>query len=158
MLPRLLAFALVLGLAACSGLPRNAVAPRLSVADVRLAQFDLREQRFDVGLQVENPNDFELTIEALEFDLEVNGRPFARGVSRAATRLPAAATTLVRIDAVTQSGDLARQLRTLPGVLKDGVPYRIRGRVRTDRLPRWLPFDHSGVYRGKPKSPAGRAV
>ena len=158
MLQRLLMLVLVLGLAACSGLPRNAVAPKLSVADVRLGQLDLFEQHFDVGLKVENPNDFGLTIEALEFDLEVNGRPFASGVSHEATRLPAAATTLMRIDAITQSNDLIRQLKALPGALKDGVPYRIRGRVRTDRSSRWLPFDHAGVYGGEGRAPEGRAL
>lgn len=158
MLQRLLMLVLVLGLAACSGLPRNAVAPKLSVADVRLGQFDLFEQRFDVGLKVENPNDFELTIEALEFELDVNGRPFARGVSHEATRLAAAATTVVRVDAVTQSNDLIRQIKALPGMLMDGVPYRIRGRVKTDRSPLWLPFDHAGIYGGKEGHPAGRAI
>lgn len=158
MLLRLLMFALVLGLTACSGLPRNAVAPKLSVADVRLGQVDLFEQRFDVGLKVENPNDFGLTIEALEIELEVSGRPFARGVSHEATRLAASATTVVRVDAVTQSNDLIRQLKTLPGMLKDGVPYRIRGRVKTDRSPLWLPFDHAGIYGGKEGRPAGRAI
>lgn len=157
MLQRLLMLVFVLGLAACSGLPRDAVAPKLSVADVRLGQFDLFEQRFDVGLKVENPNDFGLTIEALEFDLEVNGHPFARGVSREATQLAAAATAVVRIDAVTQSNDLIRQLKALPGMLKDGVPYRIRGRVKTDRSPLWLPFDHAGVYGSKGSHAAGRA-
>jgi LEA14-like dessication related protein len=158
MLQRLLMLALVLGLAACSGLPRNAVAPKLSVADVHLRQFDLRAQRFEVGLKVENPNDFELTIEALEFDLEVNGRPFASGVSREATRIPAAATTLLRIDAITQSNDLIRQLKALPDALQDGVPYRIRGRVKTDRSSRWLPFDHAGVVGGEGRAPDGRAL
>jgi LEA14-like dessication related protein len=155
---RLPALLLALGLAACSGLPLNAVAPTLSVADVSLRHFDPLEQRFDVGLKVENPNDFELTVEALEVDLEVNGRPFARGMSRAATRIPAAATTLMRIDAVTQTNDLIRQIKTLPGALKDGVPYRIRGRVKTDRSSGWLPFDHAGVYGREGKTQAGRAL
>jgi LEA14-like dessication related protein len=158
MLQRLLMLFLAVGLAACSGLPLNAVAPKLSVADVRLRHFDLVEQRFDVGLKVENPNDFELTIEALEFELEVNGQPFAKGVSQAVTHVPASAATIVRIDAFTRSDDLMRQIRILPGALKDGVPYRIRGRVKTDKSSRWLPFDHAGVYGGEGKAPEGRAL
>ena len=42
--------------------------------------------------------------------------------------------------------------------LKDGVPYRIRGRVKTDRSSRWLPFDHAGVYGGDGKKPKGHAI
>jgi LEA14-like dessication related protein len=159
MLQRLLVLFLVFGLAACSGLPLDAVAPKLSVADVRLRHFDQLEQRFDVGLKVTNPNDFELTIEALEFELDVNGHPFAKGVSQVATRIPASAATLVRIDAFTRSDDLVRQIKTLPpDTLKASVPYRIRGRVKTDRSSRWLPFDHAGVYGGAGKAPEGRAL
>ena len=157
MLGRLLVLLFVLGFAGCSGLPRSAVAPKVSVADVSLRHFDLFEQHFDVGLQVENPNDFDLTIEALEFELEVNGQPFAKGMSRAAALIPAAARARVQIDAVTQSNDLVRQIRTLPHELKEGVPYRIRGRVKTDKSPIWLPFERTGVVGGE-KEPAGRSL
>ena len=158
MLRRLLLLVFAFGLAACSGLPFNAVAPRVSVAEVGIKSLGLFEQRFDVGLRVGNPNDFELTIEALEFELEVNGRPFASGLSQTSTRIAAASNTLLRIDAVTQSKDLIRQIETLtPDALQEGVPYRIRGRLKTDRSPNWVPFDHSGVYRGDEKKPAGRS-
>ena len=154
---RLLVLLLVI-IAGCSGLPRNAVAPKVHVAELSLRQFDLFEQHFDVGLKVENPNDFDLTIEALEFDLEVNGQPFAKGASHTAMHIPAAAAARVRIEALTQSQDLVRQLRALPGLLRDGAPYRIRGRVKTDRSSRWLPFEHAGVVGGQKKAPDGRAL
>jgi hypothetical protein len=38
------------------------------------------------------------------------------------------------------------------------VPYRIKGRVKTDQSADWLPFDHAGVYGGDRRSPKGRAV
>lgn len=146
-------------LAACSGLPLNMLAPRVSVATVDLRQIGVLEQHFDVGLRVANPNDFDLTIEALEFDLEVNGRAFAKSLSRAATRIPAASSEVLQIDAIMQSKNLLEQLRTLtPDTLKQGVPYRIRGRIKTDQSSRWLPFDHSGVYGGDAKPPTGRTV
>ena len=151
----LLAFAL----AACSGLPPDAVPPRVNVAGVDIKSLGLFEQRFDVGLRVANPNDFELTIEALEFELEVNGRPFAQSLSRTGTLIPAASSAVMQIDAVTQSKNLIRQFKTLPPeTLKEGVPYRIKGRVKTDRSPRWLPFDHAGTYGGDEKKPKGHAI
>lgn len=146
-------------LAGCSGLPLNMLAPRVSVATVDLRQIGLLEQHFEVGLRVVNPNDFDLTIEALEFDLEVNGRAFAKSLSRAGTRIPAASSAVLQIDAIMQSKNLLEQLRTLtPDMLKQGVPYRIQGRIKTDQSPRWLPFDRSGVYGGEAKPPTGRTV
>jgi len=159
MLQRLLILLFAFGLAACSGLPFNAVAPKVSVAEVNIKRLGLFEQRFDVGLRVSNPNDFDLTIEALEFELEVNGHPFASGLSQTSTRIAATSSTLLRLDAITQSKDLIRQIEALsPESLKVGVPYRIRGRLKTDRSRNWVPFDRAGVYGRDKERPKGHAV
>jgi LEA14-like dessication related protein len=159
MLLRLLVLLLPLGIVACSGLPLNAVPPRISVAEVDLKHFGLFEQRFDVGLRVSNPNDFDLTVEALEFEIELNGRPFATGLTRVSTLIPATSSTVMRVDAFTQSRHVLQQFKTLPPEsLKDGVPYRIQGRIKTDQSSRWLPFDHSGRYGGDAKPPRGRTA
>lgn len=156
---RLLVLFLVLCLAGCSGLPRNAVAPKVSVADIAVKRLGFFEQHFDVDLRVSNPNDFGLTVEAVEFDLDVNGQPFASALTHDATRIAAASSALLRIDAVTQSDRLIRQLQDLsPEALKAGVPYRIHGRIKTDRSPVWIPFDHAGVYGGEEKKADGRRV
>ncbi|MDP2031110.1 MAG: LEA type 2 family protein [Thiobacillus sp.] len=143
-----------LGLAACTGLPWNAVAPKVSVADVAIKNLSLFEQHLDVGLRISNPNDFDLTVETLEFELEVNGRPFASGLSRTRTRtpIPAAASAMLRVDTLMQASDLIQQFKTLsPDALKDGVTYRVKGRIKTDQSSRWLPFDHTGVVGGGEK-------
>ncbi len=146
-------------LAACTGLPLNAVPPRVSIADVEVKSLGLFEQKFDVGLRVANPNDFDLKIEGLDFDLEVNGRPFASGLSRVSTLVPAASNTVLRVEAIVQSKNLARQIRTLPPEsTKEGVPYRVKGRVKTDKASNWLPFDHAGVYGGEPKKAPGKTI
>ena len=156
---RLFVLLLTLGLAACSGLPYHAKPPKVSVADVDIKSLGIFEQHFDVGLRVSNPNDFDLKIEALEFELELNGRPFAKGLSRVSALIPAISSTVLRVDAVTQSRNLIQQIKTLPAeTLKQGVPYRVSGRVKTDQSSRWLPFDHAGVVGGDEKKAKGRAV
>ena len=155
---RLLMTFLALALAACSGLPLNAVAPKVSVADVAIKSLGLMEQHLDVGLRISNPNDFELTIVALEFELEVNGHPFANGLTHQATLVPAVASTLLRVDTYMQSKDLIRQFKRLSqGALAAGVPYRVKGRFKTDKSSGWMPFDHGGVYGGDDK-PQGKAI
>lgn len=160
MLQRILISLLALGLAGCASLPHNAIAPKVSVADVDLKSLGLFEQRFDVGLRVNNPNDFDLKIEALDFELELNGRAFAKGLTRVTTLVPAASSSVVRVDAVTQSDNLIQQIKTLPpGLLKGNVPYRITGRVKTDKSSRWFPFEQTGTVGGDSKSkPKGKAI
>ena len=132
--------------AACTGIPFNAKAPKVSVAEVSVKRLGLFEQIFDVGLRVSNPNDFDLDIEGLEFKLEINGREFAEGMAHTHTRLPAFSSAVVHVDTTTDSNKLLQQMKTLPEILQDGVPYRIRGRIKIDRANDWLPFDRSGVY------------
>jgi LEA14-like dessication related protein len=148
MLQRLLIL-VVLGLVGCSTLPRDALAPEVSVADVQLSRLGVFEQHFDVGLRVVNANEFPLNVEAMTFELEVNGQPFLHGQSQRALLIPAASTSVVRVDATTRSEDLLTQMRVLQNAsLKAGVPYRIKGRMKTDRFPFWVPFDRQGVYGG----------
>ncbi|MBT9569180.1 MAG: LEA type 2 family protein [Thiobacillus sp.] len=150
---RLFICLMLFGLAACSGLPYDARPPKVSVAEVDIKSLGIFEQRFDVALRVGNPNDFDLRIEALEFDLEVNGHAFATGLARTSALIPAISNTVIRVDAVTQSSNLIKQIKTLPaGALRAGVPYRISGRVKTDHSARWIRFDHKGLY-GRDEKP-----
>ena len=131
---------------ACTGLPFNAKAPKVSVDAVNIKRLGLFEQVFDVGLRVNNPNDFDIAIEGLEFKLEVNGREFATGTAYTHTHVPAFSSAVVHVDTTTDSDKLLQQIKVLPEILKDGVPYRIRGRIKIDRMDDWWPFDRSGVY------------
>lgn len=146
--------------AACSGIPFNAKAPKISVAEVNVKRLGLFEQIFDVGLRVKNPNDFDIVIEGLEFKLEISGREFATGVANTNThtRVPAFSSAVVHVDTATQSNKLLQQMKTLPDVLKDGVPYRIHGRMKIDRASDWMPFDRSGVYGRDEQKDKGTAI
>lgn len=159
MLNRLLFLVLVLGLTACSGLPPNVLAPRVRVAEVDIRHLGLFEQHFEVGLRIDNPNDFDLDIEALEFEFELNGRAFATGMSNVPTRVPAASSTVMQVEAMTQSVNLLQQIKSLPESLKRGADYRIKGRVRAGGLPGWLPFEHAGVVGGgETKQPGSQSI
>ena len=144
---------------ACTGIPFNAKAPKVGVAEVSVKRLGLFEQVFDVGLRVTNPNDFDIAIEGLEFKLEINGREFATGTAHTHTRLPAFSSAVVHVDTTTDSNKLLQQIKTLPEILQDGAPYRIRGRIKIDRANDWLPFDRSGVYgRDEKQKEKGTAI
>jgi len=154
MLQRTIYWLLLSLLAACSALPLHVQAPKISVADVDVKSLGLLEQRFDVSLRVDNQNHFDLKIEGLEFDLEANGRPLAKGLSHTITLIPAASSSVLHVETITQSKDLIRQIKALPPEsLKQGVPYLIKGRVKTDKID-WIPFEHKGTYGGDEKKPA----
>jgi LEA14-like dessication related protein len=139
-----------LTLSACASLYMNVIPPTVSVADVDLKSLGLFEQKFDLGLRIANPNDFDFKIEAVDFELTLNGRPFARGLTRNTTLVAATSSSVVRVEALTQSRNVIEQVRTLsPDAIRAGVPYHITGRVKIDKTSDWLPFEYKGIYGGK---------
>jgi LEA14-like dessication related protein len=150
---------LLASLAACTGMPFNALPPQVSVTEIDPKSLGLFEQRFELGLRVGNPNAYELRIEALEFELELNARPFARGSVQGATLIPAESAVLLRAEAVTESRQLLEQLRALsPEALTEGMPYRIKGRLRTTGWSGWLPFEYGGVYGGDAQARRAKTI
>jgi LEA14-like dessication related protein len=119
-------------------------APEVRLADLSIDRIGLFEQRYRLGLRMRNPNDRDLDIESLRFDLALAGRSFADGVSADGFRLPAGGEE--RVEVVVTS-DLGSVLDLLSDWI-DGdraLPYRLSGEAR---LADWggitVPFSRDG--------------
>lgn len=143
---RLLSLIFVLCLAGCAGLGEPLEKPRVTLAGLELESLNLFEQRFQVALRLSNPNPLALTVDGVEFDLALNGQPFAHGLSRETVTLPAQGETVVKLKVSTQLGTLWKQLRALQG---GGQPlgYQLNGRLFVPWLPGACPL--SGVASGR---------
>lgn len=132
---------LALLMTGCSGL-LGMEKPEVSVASIRPLDGNLLEQRFVMGLRVINPNRREIPVEGLTFTMDVNGEPFAKGVSNRPTVIPALGEGIVEVTATTGLKGLLRQFGAL---LKgrDKLDYRIRGRLLITDLG-GFDFDKSG--------------
>lgn len=90
------------------------------------------EMRFKVKLRVQNPNETAIEFDGLALDLDLNGRPFATGVSDAAGSVARFGETLIEIPVSVSAIAVVRQaLGVLEGA-DDGkaeVPYALRGRL-----------------------------
>lgn len=138
---RLSAVAVLLLLTACAGLTVQPEPPRVSLADMRLIDASLFEQRYAMALRVQNPNPFPLRIAGLEYTLQVNGASFAHGVSEAQARIPAYGERVLNVNLVGSLGETLRQLRSLAG---GRIHYALEGGVHLAGRSRRLPFRHSG--------------
>ena len=63
----------------------------------------------------------------MSFELELNGKKFARGVSDRSLSIPGLGEALVDVSAVTSLGDVLRQLGSLGE--RRGIDYRLYGKV-----------------------------
>ena len=129
-------------LAGCAGSRLRPLKPEVSVADIRLVEGTLLEQRFLVTLRVSNPNRFNIPVEGLSFTLDLNGQPFARGVGNKPVIIPQLGEALVEVSA---TAGLAGLLRQFKGLAKGGekLNYRLKGRLVTGSHGD-LDFDKSG--------------
>jgi LEA14-like dessication related protein len=101
---RLLGFgvATVLALAVSWSAPAQALlTPRVTLDGVRVTRLDANDTRFTLFVTVENPNEHDLDIDALEARLAIEGEPLVAGTLNAPVTIAAQAATPVAIDART---------------------------------------------------------
>ena len=99
-------FALVLG---CATTPKMPEPPVVYVTGISPTGGGLLEQKIRVGLRIENPNNFELQMTGIEFDLDLNGRPFARGMGSHELTLPRLGSQELSVQATTTVIEVLRR-------------------------------------------------
>jgi len=136
---------LTLGATGCSVFAPKIEVPRLTLVNAAMASGDIFSQSFIVRLHVQNPNDRDLPIRGIDYELFLEGDSFAEGVSNKAFVVPALGETefdmTVRTNFVSGIG---RLLSRLSG--KDQVSYIFEGKVLTDLgMIKKIPFQESGT-------------
>lgn len=134
-----------LALASCSTMPRDFEAPRVHITDMTAKEMAIFEQRFDVKLRIQNPNDTALSINGLRFEIELNEREFANGMSGQRFAVPRFGSEVVDVEVFTTLASFLRQIRELSGGGAQKVRYRLKGTAFVDS-PRIFkaPFDEEG--------------
>lgn len=131
-------------LAACSTIPRDFETPKVSIANIVPKDVTFLEQRFDVQLRIQNPNNFDLGINGVRFDIDLNQKEFGHGLS-------GAKITVLRFGSETLTGEvitgLGSILRQAEGFNTAGgkVQYRLKGKAFAESPSSFvIPFEDSG--------------
>jgi len=143
-------------LSGCAGFGRPLESPRISLSNIQMLETSGMESAFLLQLRVQNPNEVDLEIRGVDCDVEINGKPFAYGMSNTPVRIPAFGTDTVPVKVYTSVIDIFRGLLNLQG--RDDLSYQVKGRVRMSGgglMPAALPFDSQGTISVKDLS-AGR--
>ncbi|MDX1803963.1 MAG: LEA type 2 family protein [Alcanivorax sp.] len=118
--------------------------PDLSVSDIRLDNVTLFEQQWDLTLRARNPNDRELTLKSLDYQIYLNGEKFARGLTSDSVTLPAMGDALVTTHITTSLFSSLKQLQKLQQNSNQPLQYRLVGKARVAGVPLPLSFDKQG--------------
>lgn len=135
---------MLVSLTACSSLAPKLETPRLTIINVAMTSGDVFSQNFLVHLNVQNPNDRELSIKGIDYKLFLQGDSFAEGVSGAPFVVPALGEKefdlTVRTNFVSSIGRLLTRLNG-----KKTVEYVLEGKVMLQSgMIRSIPFRESG--------------
>jgi LEA14-like dessication related protein len=143
----LTALVLAFGPAGCSALMGYPNKPEVSLSSLQVDEVKLFAQRFRLLLRVRNPNDRDLAVDGLEFTLDLNGEPLARGLTHDAVTVPRQGEATVTVFATSDLNGWLKQFRKLrrgsDGNLPETVPYRLKGTVSAGGLGR-VPFTKDG--------------
>ncbi|WP_425605894.1 LEA type 2 family protein [Paraburkholderia sejongensis] len=103
---------------------------RVNVAGIEPLPGEGFEMRFNLKLRVQNPNDTTLTFTGIALDLELNGKPFASGVSDQAGTVPRFGETVVNVPLTVPAVAAVRQAFAFASATQSGqVPYLLRGKL-----------------------------
>jgi len=135
----------VLCLTACATVPPDIEPPKISIANIAPKDFSVFEQRFDVQLRIQNPNDQELGINGLRCDIELNDKEFGNGMSGQKVTVPRFGSEVVNVEVITGLGSFLRQFQELNKSGVGKLRYRLKGTAFVESPSSFkLPFDEKG--------------
>jgi LEA14-like dessication related protein len=124
-----LALLAVCSLGGCAGL-LNREAMRVNVVGLEPLEGQGLEARFNVKLRVQNPNDAPIDYNGISLDLDLNGRPFASGVSDQKGSVPRFGEAVLAVPVTVSAFTAARQALGFANASQfDNIPYALRGRL-----------------------------
>ena len=139
------ALCLIALISGCAATSELANPPRVSLADLRLAEVSLIEQRYAAKLRVQNPNDADLSVRGMEYTIYINGRKFADGVSGRKFSVPSYSEKIIEVSLTSTVLRVFEQLQNLSSGEAQNFRYRITGSLSLDGLRGSIPFSHEDV-------------
>ncbi len=131
--------------AACATVPPDIEPPKISIANIAPKEVALFEQRFDVQLRIQNPNEKELSLNGMRFELDLNEKEFATGMTGERMTVPRFSSQVVNVEVITGISSFLRQIQELNKTGAGKVRYRLKGTAFVDSPGIFkLPFDEKG--------------
>ena len=118
----------------------------VTIAEFNPVEIGVLEQRYDIKVRLLNPNDTEIAFDGVAFDLEINGQPFAKGVSDQKGVVPRFGEAVIAMKVVSGLGSFLRQIGELQKQDRVGLSYRIKGRLNSGEGFWFTQFNTAGEF------------
>ncbi|HCO59924.1 MAG TPA: hypothetical protein DIT58_06990 [Porticoccaceae bacterium] len=135
----------ILVLTGCATLSNNLQPPLVTVTGLEPLPGQGLAPKLRVQLELQNRNNEALQLAGLDFDLAIDGRRFASGVSNRELRLPPLGTAETEVEITLNGFNVARQLFQWLQQPPDDLNYAISGHLHLTRgIRRKLAFNREG--------------
>lgn len=113
----------------CAGILQRD-APQVSIVGLEPLAGQGLEMRMNVKLRVQNPSESIIDYDGIALELELNGRPFASGVSSQRGSVPRYGETVLSVPVSVSAFSAIRQAwGYASGDALDDIPYVLRGKL-----------------------------
>ena len=136
----------VLLMAGCAWLFKPIETPRLSVVNMQVVATTIFEQQYRIQLRIQNPNTFALSVNGLDYTIEINNQHFASGVSNRTAVIPPLDTAVLEVEATSTLMSFFRQITALQQGKLETISYRLAGKIHLAGYPSQS-FDYKGELR-----------
>lgn len=118
--------------------------PSFVLREIILSPSSLTDVNLLLGLDVKNPNRFDLTFKSFEYVVFLNNEEIGTGRLEKEILVPSSSTTQVQVSVAAKFKDLGGSLKTI--ITGNDLPYKIEGKasVKTAFGSRDFPFSKDG--------------
>lgn len=148
--PLLLLIALLLS--ACASMLPTSDSLKVNLSAMQMLESTLMEQRYRIRIRVQNRSRSALHVEGMIFDLELNGKEFASGVSSQAVTIEPLSEALLSVDLTSTLFGLVRQIRSMQQLQDKPFSYLFSGVVYTSEAAFGITFREQGEIDLRPPS------
>ena len=131
-------------LTACAGLRPAADSIRVNLSNLKMLESSVFEQRFEADIRIQNRSQSELNIKGLSFDLALNDKDFASGVSNQQSTIPPLSEGVITINLTSSLFSLIRQFKSMQELQSKPFSYELHGSIFTDHDLFGVPFSERG--------------
>jgi LEA14-like dessication related protein len=131
-------------LVGCASLQPQADRIRVTIADLKPLESTLMEQRYLVKIRIQNRTKEALNVDGMSFDLDLNGKRFASGVSNQQATIPGFSESMLEVKLSSTVFGLIKQIGALQDRLESAFDYQISGSLSTPDSMLALPFSEKG--------------
>lgn len=144
MLNKLIYLVLIMVLFGCAGLDTKPEDFKVNISTMQMLESTLMEQRFLVTLRIMNRSKEDFIIEGMSFDIELNDRDFASGVTNEQVKLDRFSETVVSVTVTSTIFGIIRQINGLQQQKSKAFKYNLSGHIYTKRGLLGVPFSENG--------------